>query len=148
MTGVQTCALPISLGIADTIIWRLGYQPEDVLLSYLLAADAVLLPYRDFDSSSGAITLAGWSGSPVLASDLPGLTLPGHNGWVRLPPLDAAAWANALKGLQTAPLDDATRSAQLDAYAAVVASQRQDVADAHWATYATALNNKKFCANS
>ena len=125
-----------TLGIAESLVWRLGFQPENVLLKLLMASDAVLLPYRDFASSSGAVTLAGWSGAPVLASDLPGLTTPGLDDIIRLDPMNAAVWADALKTIAKTRPDADSRRARIDKYAQAVNESRRHIAQRHIECYA------------
>jgi glycosyltransferase involved in cell wall biosynthesis len=125
-----------ALGVAESVVWKLGFQPEPVLLKLLMASDAVLLPYRDFASSSGAVSLAGWSGSAILASDLPGLASPGLDDIIRLDPMNAAVWADALASVSETELDADARKNRLDRYAQSVRDSRRQIVLRHIQCYA------------
>jgi glycosyltransferase involved in cell wall biosynthesis len=50
------------------------FIPEEEVASIIAQVDAVLLPYRDFNSQSGVAVLAGMSARPVIGSNAGGLS--------------------------------------------------------------------------
>jgi glycosyltransferase involved in cell wall biosynthesis len=61
--------LASSLGVADAIDWRLGFVPDPEVASLVASAAAVVLPYREIESS-GVLALAFGHGRPAVVSDL------------------------------------------------------------------------------
>ncbi|WP_414474561.1 glycosyltransferase family 4 protein [Microvirga sp. M2] len=91
------------------------FVPEEEISSIIAEVDAVLLPYRDFNSQSGVAVLAGLSARPVIASDAGGLADLFEMGLagVRMrddPSVDAIA--DALHLFQKRPLEHWEREAR------------------------------------
>jgi D-inositol-3-phosphate glycosyltransferase len=71
-------------GMADQVDLRIRYIPDDEVAAYYSAADLIVLPYRKI-YQSGVLLMAMSFGTPVLASDLPGMTEiveQGRNGYL------------------------------------------------------------------
>jgi glycosyltransferase involved in cell wall biosynthesis len=64
---VQTLAA--SIGVADAIEWRLGFVPDEDVGPLVASAAALVLPYRQIESS-GVLALAFGHGRPAIVSDL------------------------------------------------------------------------------
>ena len=62
-------ALAAELGVADRIEWRLRFLPDEEVVTLLEAAAAVVLPYRQHDSSGVLATAIGY-GRPVVVTDV------------------------------------------------------------------------------
>jgi glycosyltransferase involved in cell wall biosynthesis len=87
-------------GVADRIDWIERYIPSAEATALFDRADAVVLPYRRA-TGCGVLALALGTGTPAVASDLPGLreqVIEGESGWL-VPPRDAAALARRLATL-------------------------------------------------
>ncbi len=87
-------------GIGGKIEWVERYVPSAEAAALFDRADAVVLPYRHA-TGCGVLALALGTGTPVVASDLPGLreqVTEGETGWL-VPPRDAAALAERLGAL-------------------------------------------------
>lgn len=70
--------------LADLVDLRIRYIPDSDVAAYYSAADLVVLPYRKI-YQSGVLLMAMSFGTPVLASDLPGMTEiveAGRNGFL------------------------------------------------------------------
>jgi glycosyltransferase involved in cell wall biosynthesis len=61
--------LASGLGVEDAIEWRLGFVPDPEVAPLVAAAAAVVLPYREIESS-GVLALAFGHGRPAVVSDL------------------------------------------------------------------------------
>ncbi len=61
--------LAVSLSVNDAIEWRLGFVPDDEVAPLVASAAAVVLPYREIESS-GVLALAFGHGRPAVVSDL------------------------------------------------------------------------------
>jgi glycosyltransferase involved in cell wall biosynthesis len=61
--------LAASVGVADAIDWRLGFVPDREIAPLVASAAAVVLPYREIESS-GVLALAFGHGRPAVVSDL------------------------------------------------------------------------------
>lgn len=61
--------LAASVGVADAIDWRLGFVPDPEVAPLVASAAAVVLPYREIESS-GVLALAFGHGRPAVVSDL------------------------------------------------------------------------------
>jgi glycosyltransferase involved in cell wall biosynthesis len=61
------------LGIKDKCVLHIRYIPNDEITRYFSAADVVVLPYRKI-YQSGVILMAMSYGTPVVVSDIPGMT--------------------------------------------------------------------------
>jgi glycosyltransferase involved in cell wall biosynthesis len=57
------------IGVEDRIEWRLGFAPEDEVKDVMTQAAAVVLPYRQLDSSGVLATAIGYR-RPVVVSDV------------------------------------------------------------------------------
>lgn len=60
------------LNLNDSVIFHLGYIPQDKVDNYYYAADVIVLPYRKI-YQSGVLLMAMSYGIPIIASDLPGM---------------------------------------------------------------------------
>jgi glycosyltransferase involved in cell wall biosynthesis len=92
--------LAAELGVADRIEWRLGFLPEDEVTELMASAAAVVLPYRQLDSSGVLATAIGY-GRPVVVSDVGSLgeVVREFGAGRVVPPGDEAALAEACAGL-------------------------------------------------
>jgi D-inositol-3-phosphate glycosyltransferase len=61
------------LNIQDRCVLHIGFIPKEALEQYYSASDIVVLPYRKI-YQSGVLIMAMSLGTPVLVSDLPGMT--------------------------------------------------------------------------
>ena len=91
------------------------FVPEEEIPSIIAEVDAILLPYRDFNSQSGVAVLAGMSARPVIGSNAGGLADLFEMGLagVRIqgdPSVDTIA--DALQLFQERPLEDWEREAR------------------------------------
>lgn len=91
------------------------FIPEEEIPSIIAEVDAVLLPYRDFNSQSGVAVLAGISARPVIGSDAGGIADLFDMGLAGVkiqgnPSIDAIA--RALQFFQGRPLDEWEREAR------------------------------------
>jgi glycosyltransferase involved in cell wall biosynthesis len=109
------------LGVAGRIEWRLGYVPEDEVPALMERAAAVVLPYRQLDSSGVLATAIGY-GRPVVVTDVGSLgeqVLEYGAGKV-VAPGDAAALAEACNSLLSGPGELARAAAGAKAAAAAL----------------------------
>jgi glycosyltransferase involved in cell wall biosynthesis len=90
------------LGVEGSVEWRLRYLAEEEIVALLAAAAAVVLPYRELDSS-GALATALGLGRPAVVTDVGSLgeTVREHGAGLVVPPQDAAALADACVQLLT-----------------------------------------------
>ncbi|TML99287.1 MAG: glycosyltransferase [Actinobacteria bacterium] len=58
------------LGVAERVVWRLGFLPDDEVEDVLADASVVVLPYRRRVDASGVLALAVGHGVPIVASDV------------------------------------------------------------------------------
>lgn len=99
-----------------------GYVAEHAVGTYLTAADALALPYRDGLAASGPLSFALAYGTPVLASDALAVAAPDPEG---VAPREPQAWADLLHRVLHSALGrrlgeasrDAGRTRTLDAVA-------------------------------
>ena len=93
-------ALAAELGVADRIEWRLRFLPDEEVVTLLEAAAAVVLPYRQHDSSGVLATAIGY-GRPVVVTDVGSLgeIVREFGAGTVVPPDDAAALAQACNEL-------------------------------------------------
>jgi glycosyltransferase involved in cell wall biosynthesis len=85
------------LGIADKLILRDGYLPNDEVAKYFSACDLVVLPYRSA-TQSGIVQIAYNFDRPCLVTDVGGLAEVVHDGETGfiVPPENPAALAAAI----------------------------------------------------
>ena len=93
-------ALATELGVADRIDWRLRFVPEEEVVTLMEGAAAVVLPYRQHDSSGVLATAIGY-GRPVVVTDVGSLgeIVREFGAGKVVPPDDAAALAQACNEL-------------------------------------------------
>ncbi|MEM8801584.1 MAG: glycosyltransferase [Pseudomonadota bacterium] len=103
----DTRALVASLNLTDQVEMLPGFIDDNSAAELFHRADAVMLPYRSV-TGSGVVATAYHYARPVVASDLPGLVdvVPNGCGWL-VPPEDAAALAQVLKGLNRTATSEA-----------------------------------------
>ena len=77
-----------------------GFVPDEDLIPLIRAARTIVLPYTNV-SQSGVGNLALAAGTPVIASDLPGLREPLQDGALYFPTGDVGALADALDRILT-----------------------------------------------
>jgi glycosyltransferase involved in cell wall biosynthesis len=101
---VQTIAE--SIGVADAIDWRLGFVPDEDVAALVESAAALVLPYRQIESS-GVLALAFGHGRPAIVSDLGavGEAVREFGAGRAVPPEDPAALAEACVALLTDPAE-------------------------------------------
>jgi glycosyltransferase involved in cell wall biosynthesis len=94
--------LASSLGVDDSIDWRLGFIPDVEVAPLLGASTVVVLPYRNI-VYSGVLSLALGHGRPVVVSDLGsvGDTVRDFGAGSVVPPEDVGALADACVKLLT-----------------------------------------------
>jgi glycosyltransferase involved in cell wall biosynthesis len=126
--------LAASLGVADVIEWRLGFVPEPEVAPLVAAAAAVVLPYREIESS-GVLALALGHGRPAVVSDLGavGDAVREFGAGRAVPAEDPRALARACVELLTNP--DELRRAFEGALAARSALTWEEAARAHERLY-------------
>lgn len=97
-------ALAQELGIDERIEWRLGYLPDAEVPALMERAAAVVLPYRQLDSSGVLATAIGY-GRPVVVTDVGsiGEQVREFGAGLVVPPDDAAALAEACNSLLQSP---------------------------------------------
>jgi glycosyltransferase involved in cell wall biosynthesis len=124
-----------SLSVADAIDWRLGFVPDPEIPPLVADAAAVVLPYREIESS-GVLALAFGHGRPAVVSDLGavGDAVREFGAGRAVPPEDPAALASACAELLTD--SDALQAAYEGALAARSALTWEEAARAHEAVYA------------
>jgi glycosyltransferase involved in cell wall biosynthesis len=101
------------IGVDDRIEWRLGFAPEDDVREAMAQAAAVVLPYRQLDSSGVLATAIGYR-RPVVVTDVGSLgeIVREFAAGEVVPVGDADALATACMGLlEPARLAAATRGA-------------------------------------
>jgi len=91
------------------------FVPEEEIPSIIAEVDAILLPYREFNSQSGVAVLAGMSARPVIGSDAGGLADLFEMGLAGIriqgdPSVDTIA--DALRLFQDRPLESWEREAR------------------------------------
>ena len=98
--------LASSLGVSDAIDWRLGFVPDSEIAPLLASAAALVLPYREIESS-GVLALAFGHGRPAVVSDLGavGDAVREFGAGRAVTPEDPAALAEACTALLTDPLE-------------------------------------------
>jgi glycosyltransferase involved in cell wall biosynthesis len=94
------------LGLGGRVRTYLGFIPTDNVEAYFQAADAVVLPYTDFQSQSGVGTLALHFGRPLIVTDVGGLPDLVREPACVVPPSDVSSLALAITRLLN---DDALR---------------------------------------
>jgi glycosyltransferase involved in cell wall biosynthesis len=105
------------LGVRDTVGVRIRWLPAAEVPWYMLAADAVALPYARIDAS-GVAAAAAWCGCPLLLADIPGFRSTWSDGEAAFAPLDVESWAHLLSRVFVRPrrlatLGQAARAAAL-----------------------------------
>lgn len=91
-------------GVAARIEWRLGFQPDSAVAPLMRKAVAVVLPYRQADSS-GVLAAALGHGRPAIVSDVGGLAeaVREFGAGLVVPPGDIDALAAACRALIADP---------------------------------------------
>jgi glycosyltransferase involved in cell wall biosynthesis len=89
--------LAARLGVADRVVWRLGFHLDAEVDSLIQDADLVVLPYRQRVDSSGVLATTLGRGRPVVASDVGSLgeTVREFGAGEVVPPEDVGALADA-----------------------------------------------------
>ena len=126
-------ALASDLGVADRIEWRLGFVPDEEVTTLMEGAAAVVLPYRQHDSSGVLATAIGY-GRPVVVTDVGSLgeIVREFGAGKVVPPDDAPALARACNELlEPSALDRAAAGAR----AAAAALTWDAAAEAHERLY-------------
>jgi glycosyltransferase involved in cell wall biosynthesis len=84
------------LGLDRHVEWRLRYLSDDEIASLLGASAAVVLPYRQLDSSGALATAIGY-GRPAVVTDVGSLgdVVGEHGAGLVVPPGDPGALAEA-----------------------------------------------------
>ena len=126
-------ALASELGVADRIEWRLGFVPDEEVVTLLEGASAVVLPYRQHDSSGVLATAIGY-GRPVVVTDVGSLgeIVREFGAGKVVPPDDPGALAQACNELlEPGELDPAAAGAR----AAAAALTWDAAAEAHERLY-------------
>lgn len=92
--------LASSLGVADAIEWRLGFVPDPEVAPLIASSAALVLPYREIESS-GVLALGFGHGRPAVVSDLGALgeAVREFGAGRAVPPEDPAALADACAAL-------------------------------------------------
>ncbi len=126
--------LASSLGVADAIEWRLGFVPAEDVAPLVASSVAVVLPYREIESS-GVLALAFGHGRPAIVSDIGGIgdEVREFGAGRAVPPDDPTALAAACVELLTD--GEALRRAFDGAVAARAALTWEKAAEAHEALY-------------
>ncbi len=126
--------LASSLGVDDAIEWRLGFVPDPEVAPLVASAAAVVLPYREIESS-GVLALAFGHGRPAVVSDLGavGEEVREFGAGRAVPAGDPHALAVACAELLTDPAE--LRRAYEGALAARAALTWDEAARAHEALY-------------
>jgi glycosyltransferase involved in cell wall biosynthesis len=122
--------LAVSLGVEGAIEWRLGFVPDSEVAPLVASASAVVLPYREIESS-GVLALAFGHGRPAVVSDLGavGEAVREFGAGRAVPPEDPPALAAACAELLADPA--ALRAAFEGALAARAALTWEEAALAH-----------------
>jgi glycosyltransferase involved in cell wall biosynthesis len=126
--------LASSLGVADAIEWRLGFVPREDVAPLVASAAAVVLPYREIESS-GVLALAFGHGRPAIVSDIGGIgdEVREFGAGRAVPPEDPAALAAACVELLFD--GEALRRSYEGAVAARSVLTWESAAEAHEALY-------------
>jgi glycosyltransferase involved in cell wall biosynthesis len=126
--------LAASLGVQGAVEWRLEFVPDSEVAPLVASAAAVVLPYREIESS-GVLALAFGHGRPAVVSDLGavGEAVREFGAGRAVPPEDPSALAEACADLLTDP--DALRRAYEGALAARAALTWDEAALAHERLY-------------
>ena len=97
-------ALADEVGVADRIVWRLGYHSDDEVGALMREATIAVFPYRSTESASGALATALGHGRPAVVTDVGALgdTIREFDAGLVVPPDDPDALAAACRQL----LDD------------------------------------------
>jgi glycosyltransferase involved in cell wall biosynthesis len=92
----------VRLGVDEAIDWRLRYVRDEEIAGLMAEAAAVVLPYRELDSSGVLATAIGY-GRPAIVSDVGSLgeTVADYGAGLVVPPDDAEALAHACVRLLT-----------------------------------------------
>jgi glycosyltransferase involved in cell wall biosynthesis len=126
-------ALASELDVADRIEWRLEFVPDEEVMTLMEGAAAVVLPYRQHDSSGVLATAIGY-GRPVVVTDVGSLgeIVREFGAGKVVPPDDPAALAQACNELlEPGELDRAAAGAR----AAAAALTWDAAAEAHERLY-------------
>ncbi len=96
--------LASSLGVGDAIDWRLGFIPDAEVAPLIASSAALVLPYREIESS-GVLALAFGHGRPAVVSDLGavGDAVREFGAGRAVTPEDPAALADACAALLSDP---------------------------------------------
>ena len=126
--------LAVSLSVNDAIEWKLGFVPDAEVAPLVASAAAVVLPYREIESS-GVLALAFGHGRPAVVSDLGavGDAVREFGAGRAVPAENPAALAAACAELLTDA--GALRAAYEGALAARAALTWEEAARAHEAVY-------------
>ena len=127
-------SLARELGVDGRIEWRLGFLPETEVTELMERAAAVVLPYRQLDSSGVLATAIGY-GRPVVVSDVGSLgeQVREYGAGKVVPAGDSAALAQACKTLLAKPGELARAAA--GAVSAAAALTWDSAAEAHERLY-------------
>ena len=93
-----------ALGVADSIVWKLGYASEDDMGKVFCQADIFAFPYREIDTSGVLMSCLPY-GKPIIASGIGAfqkLLRNGTHGRI-VPPDDPIALAEAIETLLADP---------------------------------------------
>jgi glycosyltransferase involved in cell wall biosynthesis len=93
-----------ALGVADSIVWKLGYATEDDMGKVFCQADIFAFPYREIDTSGVLMSCLPY-GKPIIASGIGAfqkLLRNGTHGRI-VPPDDPIALAEAIETLLADP---------------------------------------------
>ncbi len=132
--------LASSLGVTDAIDWRLGFVPDSEVAQIVASAAAVVLPYREIESS-GVLALSFGHGRPAVVSDLGavGESVREFGAGRAVPAEDPGALADACVELLT------DRAALGRAYEGALAARAaltwEETARAHEALYEELVGN-------
>ena len=140
VTPVQELA--VSLSVNDAIEWKLGFVPEAEVAPLVASAAAVVLPYREIESS-GVLALAFGHGRPAVVSDLGavGDAVREFGAGRAVPAENPAALAAACAELLTDP--GALRAAYEGALAARAALTWEQAALAHEELYEELIRTRE-----
>jgi glycosyltransferase involved in cell wall biosynthesis len=102
------------LGVADRIVWRLGYRSASEVETLMREATLTVFPYRSGESASGALATALGHGRPAVVTDVLGETVREFGAGLVVPPADPQALAQAVNRLLDEPeaLEEAFRGTE------------------------------------